>query len=95
MERASEISSQADERNKNIIEKQTTEVSEEWNNLVTDLERRKSTLDKLAEIWDQFEGRWQNFENLLSGIEEKAKHIDCIVRNKQHVISTKETIEVS
>lgn len=95
MERAGEISSQADERNKKIIEKQTAEVSADWNALVSDLGRRKETLEKLAEVWEQFEGRWQNFENLLVGIEEKSKHVDYIVRNKQHVISNKQTLQVN
>lgn len=94
LERGSEISSQADERNRNIIEKQTSEVSENWNVLVSDLSRRKETLSKLADIWDLFEGRWQNFENLLTGLEEKSKHIDYIVRSKQHVITNIQTIEV-
>lgn len=95
LERANEIISQADDRNKKLIEKQISEVSSDWNKLVSDLKRRKDTLGKLAEVWDQFEGRWQNFESLLTGVEEKSKHIDYIVRNKQHVISNKQTIEVS
>lgn len=94
LERVSELTSQADERNRAKIEQQSAEVSEEWATLVSDLENRRDTLTKLSQIWETFEGRWQNLESLIVGIEEKAKHIDTVVRNKQHVIETKKYIEV-
>lgn len=94
LERANEILKQADQRNKQTIQKQTGEVSEEWASLVSNLENRRDTLTKLAQVWETFEGRWQHFESLLTGIEEKAKHTDNIVRNKEHVIATKKNIEV-
>lgn len=46
------------------------------------------------QVWESFEGRWQNFESLLTGIEERAKHLDFVVRNKDHVFTTKKNIEV-
>ncbi|KAJ8930094.1 hypothetical protein NQ314_017138, partial [Rhamnusium bicolor] len=95
LERVNEIAKQADQRNKQNIQAQSDKVTEEWTSLVSDLENRRDTLTRLAQVWETFEGRWQNFESLLTGIEERAKHIDYIVRNKDHVISTKNTIEVS
>ncbi|KAF5292003.1 hypothetical protein FQA39_LY14120 [Lamprigera yunnana] len=93
LERVNEISSQADQRNKEKIDQESSEVSEEWATLVSDLENRRDTLMKLSQIWETFEGRWQNLESLLLGIEEKIKHIDTIVRSKQHVIDTIKYIE--
>lgn len=95
LQRVGEIISQADQRNKQKIEQQSSEVSEEWATLVSDLESRRDTLTKLSQIWETFEGRWQNFESLLTTIEEKVKHIDTVVRNKQYVIETKKYIEVT
>lgn len=94
MERVNEISKHADKRNKENIEKQSKDVSDDWSALVTDLEKRRNALTKLAEVWETFEGRWQNFESLISTIDEKAKHVDSVVRDKQHVINTKQTFEV-
>lgn len=90
-----EVLEQADESNKKNIEEQGAKVSNEWTLLVSDLENRRETLTGLAQIWETFEGRWQNFEGLLSGIEEKSKHVETVVRNRDHVISTKKQIEVS
>ncbi|KAL3268198.1 hypothetical protein HHI36_007323 [Cryptolaemus montrouzieri] len=88
LQRVSEISQQADERNIKNIEKQSREVSNEWASLISDLEVRRETLTKLAQIWDTFEGRWQNFESLLTGIEERSKHVETIVRNKEHELQS-------
>ncbi|XP_074030429.1 muscle-specific protein 300 kDa isoform X10 [Leptinotarsa decemlineata] len=93
LERVNEITKQADQRNKQNIQGQSAKVAEEWTSLVSDLESRRDTLTSLAQVWETFEGRWQNFESLLTGIEEKAKHVDCVVRNKEHVVSTRKTIE--
>lgn len=94
LERVNEISKHADKRNKENIEKQSMDISNDWSALVTDLEKRRDALTKLAEVWETFEGRWQNFECLISSIEEKSKHVDTIVRDKQHVINTKQTFKV-
>lgn len=93
-ERAKEILKQADERNRKNIQIQSEEVSEEWSKLVDGLESRRDTLTQLAQVWETFEGRWQNFESLITGIEERAKHIDTVVRNKDHVNLTIRNIEV-
>lgn len=94
LERVKEITKQADERNKQNIQRQSKEVTEEWSSLVTDLEKRRDALTKLAQVWENFEGRWHNFESLIAGIVEKSKHVDTIVRNKQQLIDTKQTFEV-
>jgi hypothetical protein len=95
VERANEITKQADERNRVKTQSQSGEVSEEWSALVGDLESRRDTLTKLAQIWETFEGRWQHFEGLLSSVEERAKHVDAVVRSKEHVIATNNDILVS
>ena len=95
LERANEIIKQADERNRVKTQNQSSEVSTEWTSLVSNLENRRDTLTKLAQIWETFEGRWQHFESLLSGVEERAKHVDNIVRSKEHVITTNNNILVS
>lgn len=94
LERVKEITKQADDRNKQNIQHQSKEVTDEWSSLVTDLEKRRDALTKLAQVWENFEGRWQNFESLIAGIVEKSKHVDTIVRNRQQVIDTKQTFEV-
>lgn len=94
LERVKEITKQADDRNKQNIQRQSKEVADEWSSVVTDLEKRRDALTKLAQVWENFEGRWQNFESLIAGIVEKSKHVDTIVRNKQQVIDTKQTFEV-
>lgn len=95
MERTAEISQQADAANKKKIQEQSGEVSQQWNSLVSGLESRRDTLTKLAQLWEDFESKWQSFESQLTTYEERAKHIDLIVRSKQHVVDTKATVEVS
>lgn len=94
LERVTEICKRADKNNKQQIQKESAEVSNEWYNLISDLENRRDTLSKLAQVWETFEGRYQHFESLLTGLEEKSKHVDLVVRNRQHVINTKQNIEV-
>lgn len=94
LERVNEISKHADKRNKDNIARQSQEVSDDWSSLVTDLEKRRDALTKLAEVWETFEGRWQSFESVISAIDEKAKHVDCVVRDRQHVENTRRTFEV-
>ncbi|KAJ8984006.1 hypothetical protein NQ317_006860, partial [Molorchus minor] len=89
LERVNEITKQADQRNKENIQAQSDKVTDEWTALVSGLENRRDTLTRLAQIWENFEACWQKFESLLTGIEERAKHIDYVVRNKDHVITTK------
>ncbi|KAG5889989.1 hypothetical protein JTB14_035905 [Gonioctena quinquepunctata] len=93
LERVREITKQADQRNKQNIQGQSDRVAEEWTSLVSNLEGRRDTLTSLAQVWEAFEGRWQNFESSLTGIEEKAKHVDCVVRSKEHVVATRRTVE--
>ncbi|XP_066252950.1 muscle-specific protein 300 kDa isoform X4 [Euwallacea similis] len=91
--RISELSKEADEHNRAQIQKQSVEVTKEWSTLVSNLEGRKDSLTKLADVWGSFEGKLQNFERSLSGIEDRTKHIDQVVRNKDHVVSTQTQIE--
>lgn len=91
--RAKEIVNQADERNKRNIDSQTENVCGEWKSLVKDLENRRDTLTQLTQVWETFEGRWQNFESLLTGIEERTKHLDYVVRSKEHVTATRDSIK--
>lgn len=69
-------------------------MTKAWTLLVSDLEGRKDTLTKLADVWDSFEAKLQKFDRALGGIEERAKHIDQIVRNKDHVVTTQKNLEV-
>ncbi|CAH1990098.1 unnamed protein product, partial [Acanthoscelides obtectus] len=93
LERVNEITKQADERNRQKIKDQSDKVAAEWNSLVSNLEGRRDALTGLAQVWETFEARWQHFESSVSGIEERSKHLDYVVRNKEHVISTQNTIE--
>ncbi|KAK9711342.1 hypothetical protein QE152_g25509 [Popillia japonica] len=94
LERVNEICKRADKTNKQNIQKESAEASTEWYSLISDLESRRDALSKLAQVWETFEGRYQHFESLLTGLEEKSKHVDLIVRNRQHVINTKQNIEI-
>lgn len=95
LERASDITSQADQRNKERVEQQSAEVSEEWATLVSGLESRRDALTNLSQVWETFEGRWQHFENLLGAIEEKVKRVDGVARSRSHAVETKNNLEVS
>ncbi|KAH1017887.1 hypothetical protein HUJ05_008478 [Dendroctonus ponderosae] len=92
-ERAAEISKRADESNRKNIQQQAGEATKDWSSLVSNLEGRRDTLTKLAEVWASFEEKWQRFESGVSGIEERAKHIDQVVRNRDHVIAAKNEVE--
>nr|XP_022915902.1 nesprin-1 isoform X7 [Onthophagus taurus] len=94
LERVNELIKRADKINKQNIGLQSSAVSNEWYSLISDLESRRDTLTKLAQVWETFEGRFQHFEGLLVGLEEKSKHIDLIIRSKQHVTSTIQNIEI-
>ncbi|XP_066158002.1 muscle-specific protein 300 kDa isoform X10 [Euwallacea fornicatus] len=91
--RVSELSKEANEHNRAQIQHQSDEVTKEWSTLVSNLEGRKDSLTKLADVWGSFEGKLQNFERSLSGIEDRTKHIDQVVRNKDHVVTTRTQIE--
>lgn len=95
LERVADITNQADQRNKEKVERQSAEVSQEWARLVSGLEARRDALTKLSQVWETFEGRWQNFENLLGTTEEKVKRVDGIVRSRSHVVETKKILEVN
>lgn len=95
LERSSEILQQADSRNKVNIQEQTGEVSEQWSSLVSGLESRKQTLSKLAHLWEDFESKWQAFEGKIVAFDERTKHVDLIVRSRQHVIDTKTILQVN
>lgn len=71
------------------------QASKDWSSLVSNLEGRRDTLTKLAEVWASFEEKWQRFESGVSGIEERAKHVDQVVRNRDHVIAAKKDVEVN
>ncbi|XP_072386756.1 muscle-specific protein 300 kDa isoform X12 [Diabrotica undecimpunctata] len=92
-ERVNEIIQQADQKNRLNIQSQSDKVTEEWTSLVSGLENRRDTLTALSQMWEVFEGRLQNFESLLSTVAEKAKHLDYVVRNKDHVVQTKKSVE--
>ncbi|XP_025834538.1 nesprin-1 isoform X2 [Agrilus planipennis] len=94
LERANEVSSQADRRNKEQIEKQTAKVASEWSDLVSDLRNRKNTLSNLSDVWEQFEEQWQNFEGLVTTTEEKCKHLDLVVRSAEHLTNVIYQIEM-
>lgn len=93
LQRADEIKRQANEKNRQNTSRQTEEVTKEWSDLLTGLQKRRDTLDKLAQVWEEFEGRWQNFESLIVSVEEKLKNFDFLVRNREHVIKTKRCVE--
>ncbi|KAJ9594434.1 hypothetical protein L9F63_014159, partial [Diploptera punctata] len=78
-ERGRDITRQANHSNREHIEKQLSNINREWNDLVSGLESRRDTLTKLAQHWEEFVSKWQAFESLISGNEEKARHIDTVV----------------
>ncbi|CAG2069218.1 unnamed protein product, partial [Timema podura] len=41
----------------------------------------------------EFETKWQAFESLVVGNEEKSRHIDLVVRSKSQIIEVKQTIQ--
>lgn len=50
LERVNELTKQADRRNRENIQAQSTKVTEEWTSLVTNLENRRDALTGLAQV---------------------------------------------
>lgn len=94
LERAREVIAQAEPKSRATVEKQSGELSERWSALVSGLESRRDTLAKLAQLWEEFENRWQGFESRVLALDERAKHVDPLVRSRQHVLDTKTTLQV-
>lgn len=94
IERSREVIAQANPKSKELVQKQSGELSERWSALVSGLESRRETLAKLASLWEEFESRWQGFESRVLALDERAKHIDPLVRSRQHVIETRTALQV-
>ncbi|XP_068085330.1 muscle-specific protein 300 kDa [Anabrus simplex] len=92
-ERAREITRQADPSNRETINMQVKNMNTRWTELTDGLESRKDTLHKLSLNWEEFEKKHQNFESLVNANEEKARHIDTIVRSKPQTVEVKQTLQ--
>ncbi|XP_063222936.1 muscle-specific protein 300 kDa isoform X4 [Bacillus rossius redtenbacheri] len=92
-QRSADVTRQADAPSRQQIQQQCRELTQEWADLVSGLERRRDTFTKLAQHWEEFESKWQSFESLVSGYEEKSKHIDMTVRSKNQVAEVEQTLQ--
>ncbi|XP_071454288.1 muscle-specific protein 300 kDa-like [Hetaerina americana] len=84
-ERGREITRQSDPFNCERVKQQIQNINKDWNNLMHDLESRRDTLNNLSGQWKEFENKWQDFESFLVAYEERARHVDTVVRNKPQI----------
>lgn len=73
---------------------QLSEITSEWQELISGFEGRRNALDALSQHWEDLETQWALIETRLTAIEEKNKLIDTVIRSKQHLIDTVKALEV-
>lgn len=66
-----------------------------WTQLVNNLESRRENFTSLAHHWEEFDKKINLVESQLVRIEERAKHVDPLVRSRRHLDDTKNVIQVS
>lgn len=94
-QRAQELMRLADSVNHTQIDDEITELNNDWNKKLNDLENNIETLNVLASHWQDFEKRIELLENQLSRLEEKISNTDFVVKSRQHLLDTKDIYRVS
>lgn len=94
-ERAQAILRQADPPNRERIDAQNAGINGDWSAQVGRFEQRREQLTTLQQQWEQYENRVHAFENQVIRLEERAAHVDPVVRSRRQLEDTKHVIQVS
>lgn len=92
-ERARELTRLADPANRAHIEQQVLAVNREWEEVVSGVESRRDALTRLAQQWEQFEANWQALEARVAEAEDRAHHLDLVVRSKAQLSESRNTLQ--
>ena len=94
-QQAQSLIREADARNRQIIEKDNSDLNRLWQELIKGLENRRDGLQNLAEKWDDFENRLHGWEKAIGRLQDKFRNVDPVVRSRRHLEDTKHAIQVS
>lgn len=94
-QRAQELIRQADSVNHTQIDEETTQLNETWNKKLDELQNHIETLTALCGHRQDFEKRIEQFENQLTRLDERNRHVDTAIKSKQHLDDTKHIYQVS
>lgn len=94
-ERAQTILRQADPPNRERIDAQNAAINADWSAQVGRFEQRREQLIALQLQWEQYDNRVHAFENQVIRLEERAAHVDTLVRSRRQLEDTKHVIQVS
>lgn len=93
-EKAAHILRQADPTNRERIEQQNTDLNRDWRQVIDSFETRRDHLAVLAQHWEEFDNKLHAFENQIIRLEERARHVDPVVRSRRQLEDTKHVIQV-
>lgn len=85
---------QADSRNRTVIEKENLALNQLWTDLVGDLENRLESFTNIADLWRELENKFHSLEKSATRLEERARHVDLVVRSRRQLEETKNAIQV-
>ena len=94
-QRAQELMRLADSVNHTQIDDKISELNNDWNKKLDELESNIETLNVLSSHWQDFEKRIELLENQLNRLEEKISNTDFVVKSRQHLLDTKDIYRVS
>lgn len=94
-QRAQELMRLADSANHTQIDDKISELNNEWNKKLNELENNIESLNVLSSHWQDFEKRIELLENQLNRLEEKISNTDFVVKSRQHLLDTKDIYRVS
>lgn len=94
-QRAQELMRLADSVNHTQIDDKISELNNDWNKKLNELESNIGKLNVLSSHWQDFEKRIELLENQLSRLEEKISNTDFVVKSRQHLLDTKDIYRVS
>lgn len=69
-------------------------LNNRWNNLTINLQRLRSSQEKLATAWNKFNFDYSAAETQLKEFEEQANRIDKTVRSRQQLLEKSNQIQV-
>lgn len=93
--RAQELIRLADSTNHAQIDDEITDLNNDWDKKLNDLQNHIETLTILSNHWKDFEKRVESLEKQLNRLEERNTNADLVIKSKQHLIDTKDIYQVS
>lgn len=62
---------------------------------MNNLENRREALSTLAQHWEDFDHKYIAFENQITRLDERSRHVDPVVRSRRQLEDTKNVIQVT